>query len=421
MIIELINTGSELLLGTILNTHQQWICQQCAELGVPVGRQVSVPDTGDAICQAVRDAMSGADCVIVTGGLGPTSDDITRELIAEMLERELREDPDIVSHIELFFSSRKRPMPPNTRVQAQVPEGATVLPNAHGTAPGLLMEVPVGRFRESNRSSLLIMLPGPPRELKPMFLNSVIPVLRERFAEEGLYACRILRTTGIGESIVEQKISPLLQPLLTRGLEVGYCARLGAVDVRLICRDEAAEEVVANAEEIVRSAIGKSIFGTENEELEGVVVRLLTEQKKTLSLAESCTGGLISHRLTNVSGTSAVFSAGIVTYSNEAKQQYLGVAKDTLANHGAVSAETAREMAEGVRERNQTFYGLAVTGIAGPMGGSEEKPVGTVFIALAGAKPTVVLRKLNPYDRESFKMVTSQQALELLLRNLRGV
>ena len=418
MIIELINTGSELMLGAILNTHQQWICQQFAELGVPVGRQVCVPDTGDAICQAVRDGISRADCVIVTGGLGPTSDDLTRELVAEMLERELYEDPDIVLHIERFFSARNRPMSANTRVQAQVPEGAIVLKNPHGTAPGLAMEVPGGRFRESERSSLLIMLPGPPRELKPMFLSSVVPMFRERFADLGDYYCKTVRTTGIGESIVEQKMSPLLHPLVVRGLEVGYCARLGAVDVRLSCRGKTAQQIVGDAEEIVRATVGKSIFGMGAEELESVVVRLLAEQKKTLSVAESCTGGLISHRLTNVPGSSAVFSAGIVTYSNEAKRMFLGVADETLADHGAVSAETAREMAEGVRARNQTFHGLAVTGIAGPAGGCKEKPVGTVFIALAGAKPTVVLRQMNPYDRESVKMATSQQALELLRRNL---
>jgi nicotinamide-nucleotide amidase len=227
-----------------------------------------------------------------------------------------------------------------------------------------------------------------------------------------------LKTTGIGESLVEDKIAGPLKPLVEAGLEIGYCARVGEVDVRLVATGRDAAEKVKTAEQIVRTAIGHHVFGAEDDELEAVIVRLLAERKQTIALAESCTGGRIADRLTNVPGASAVFRCGLVTYSNEAKMTFLGVRQETLAAHGAVSEAVAREMAEGARQRSGADYALAVTGIAGPGGGTVEKPVGTVFIALASAKRTVVLNPMNPYDRETFKLVTSQQALELLRRTL---
>ncbi|MCF7764277.1 MAG: competence/damage-inducible protein A [Verrucomicrobia bacterium] len=419
MIVELINTGSELMIGSTLNTHHQWLGQQFALLGSRIERQVSVADTAEAIEQAVRESLGRADVVVVTGGLGPTSDDLTRDRVASLLGCGLREDPLVVERIESFFAARNRPMPASTRIQALVPDGAFVIQNNHGTAPGLAIDVPAGKFRDSG-GSVLIMLPGPPRELRPMFRDSVAPLLRTRFAELSAFQCRVLRSTGLGESHVEERVGPLLRELIERGLEVGYCARLGAVDVRLAVRGPEGDALVDEAEGIVRATIGKWIFGVEGEELESVVLRLLKERQGTLSIAESCTGGFVSHRITNVPGASAVFLAGLVTYSNEAKQTFLGVREQTLAEHGAVSQETAREMAEGVRDRSGATYGLSVTGIAGPGGGTAEKPVGTAFVGLAGPKPTVTLRLLNPFDRESFKQATSQQALELLRRGLSG-
>ena len=418
MNIEIINTGSELLLGRVLNTHQQWLCRHLADLGYTVDRQVAVPDTGRDIQQAVREALGRADLILVTGGLGPTSDDVTRDLIAELLQRPLREDAAVVAVIEGFFAQRQRPMPARTRVQALVPEGAVVLPNAHGTAPGLLIEVSPNPFRERGRTSWLVMLPGPPRELHPMFREQVVPQLRQRLPLEGEFVCRTLKTTGLGESFVEEKIASPLQPLVAAGLEIGYCARVGEVDVRFVARGPGAAQTVAEAERLVRALMPQHIFGEDDDQLEAVIVRRLTERKQTLALAESCTGGLLAHRITNVPGASAVFLAGLVTYSNEAKQRLLGVRAETLAAHGAVSEPVAREMAEGARERNGADYALAVTGIAGPAGGTPEKPVGTVFIALATARKTVALHPVNRFDRETFKYVTSQQALELLRRNL---
>jgi nicotinamide-nucleotide amidase len=419
LIIEIINTGSELMLGRVLNTHQQWLCRQLADLGYVVGRQVAVPDTAQDIEQTVRESLSRADLVITTGGLGPTSDDLTRDLIAGLLGKKLREDPGVLAHISHFFEIRKRPMPERTAVQALVPEGAVVLSNPHGTAPGLAIEVRPNPFRLEGKSSWLIMLPGPPRELRPMFTDTVVPLLRRALPLEESFVCRTFRTTGIGESVVQEKIAGPLQALVEAGLELGYCARPGQVDVRLSAYGPEAEKAVSEAEQIVDRLLGLHIFGHDNEELETVVVRLLTERKQTVSLAESCTGGCIANWLTNVPGASAVLLAGLVTYSNDAKQKFLGVRAETLAQHGAVSEAVAREMAEGARKETKSDYALSVTGIAGPTGGSPDKPVGTVFVGLAGPSRTLVQRYFNPFDRQTFKQVTGQQALELLRRALR--
>jgi nicotinamide-nucleotide amidase len=418
MRIELINTGTELLLGRVLNTHQQWLGRQLADRGYEVARQMTVPDTADAIEAAVREALCRADLVITTGGLGPTSDDLTRDYIAKLLGRPLREDPAIVAHVENFFALRQRPMPAQTRVQALVPEGALVLPNPHGTAPGLAMEVNPNPFRSGGAATWLVMLPGPPRELRPMFTDVVVPLLQERLPLRAAFVARTLRTTGLGESVVQEKIAGPLDRLVRAGLDIGYCARTGEVDVRLAARGSGASEIVREAETIVRGLIGRSIFGQEDELLEAVIVRRMTALKQTLALAESCTGGFIAHRITNVPGASAVLLGGLVTYSNESKVQFLGVRPETLSAHGAVSEPTAREMAEGTRQKLGADYALAVTGIAGPTGGTPEKPTGTVFIALAAAGNTWVLNPINRYDRETFKYVTSQQALDLLRRHL---
>jgi nicotinamide-nucleotide amidase len=234
------------------------------------------------------------------------------------------------------------------------------------------------------------------------------------------FVCRTLRTAGLGESLVETKIAPPLEPSVREGLEIGYCARIGEVDVRLIARGDRAAEIVANAEQIVRDQLGDAlIFGVDDDSMESVVVGLLTRQGKTLALAESCTGGLIANRITNVPGASRVFIAGLVTYSNDAKQSLLGVRRESLEAHGAVSETVAREMAEGARARLGTDYAISVTGVAGPSGGTADKPVGTVFMAVARRDgQTLVRRQFNNFDRETFKFVTSQQALTLLREQL---
>jgi len=413
MIIELVNTGTELMLGRVLNTHQQWLCRQLADLGYLVSRQVAVPDTAAAIQAAVGEALARADLVITTGGLGPTSDDLTRDLIARMLGKTLRPDPAVLAHITKFFEMRNRRMPERTQVQALVPESALVLANPHGTAPGLAIEVRPNPFRAQG-ASWLVMLPGPPRELRPMFTDSVMPLLQKVLPVAAAFVCRTLRATGIGESSVEERISGPLQGLVNQGLELGYCARPGQVDVRLAAQTSEAQDLVNRAETIVRKELGKFLYAEGEEEIEATVIELLTRRKEALAVAESCTGGYIAHRLTNVPGASAVLLAGLVTYSNASKQKFLGVRAETLDTHGAVSEAVAKEMAEGARQQTGAQYALSVTGIAGPSGGSDSKPVGTVFIGLAGPWATVVERNYNPFDRDTFKQVTSQQALELL-------
>ena len=408
------------MLGRVLNTHQQWLCRRLADQGYVVTRQVAVADTGPDIEQAVREALGRADLVITTGGLGPTSDDITRDLVAQLLGKKLHEDAAALANIERFFTARKRQMPESTKVQALVPDGALVLQNAHGTAPGLAMELAPNPFRAGGKAAWLVMLPGPPRELRPMFTDQVVPLLRRVLPLEREFVCRTLRTTGIGESLVQERIVGPLAPFVAQGLDVGYCAHVGQVDVRLAAHGASAAGLVRESEAVVRALLTKEIFGEEDESLDAVIIRLLTERKQTLALAESCTGGGIANRLTNVPGASAVLLAGLVTYSNAAKQKFLGVRAETLAAHGAVSEPTAREMAAGARRETGADFALSVTGIAGPGGGSEAKPVGTVFIGLAGPTGTPVLRQFNPYDRETFKQATANQALEMLRRLLLG-
>ncbi len=418
MVVELINTGSELLLGRVLNTHQFWLCRQLADLGYLVSRQVAVPDSGAEIQAAVQDSLSRADLVIVTGGLGPTSDDLTRQLIAELLGKELHEDPAVLAKLTRFFEARGRTLSARARVQAQVPEGARVLANLHGTAPGLAIEVQENPFHPDCKPRWLILLPGPTRELRPMFIDSVVPLLLRVLPNPERYFCRTLRATGIAESLVEEAIAGPLQPLVAAALDLGYCARLGQVDVRLAARGPEAERLVGEAEAIVREKLAPYLYGEGEEDIEATLVRLLTNRNQTVALAESCTGGCISHRLTNVPGASAVFAGGFVTYSNAAKQKFLGVSPALLDQHGAVSEAVARQMATGARAALETDFALSVTGIAGPGGGTPAKPVGTVFIGLAGPFATEVEHHVNPWERESFKEVTAQQALGLLRRKL---
>lgn len=406
------------MLGRVLNTHQQWLCRQFADAGYVVHRQVAVADRASAIQDAVREALGRADLIVSTGGLGPTTDDLTRDAIAELAGRPLREDPTVLATLEAWYTARRRTAPSAVRVQALVPEGARVLPNAHGTAPGLLLEFSPNPCRPAGAASWLVMLPGPPRELRPMFTEQVLPWVRDTFPLPLPFVCRTLRSTGVPESVMQAHIAAPLDELVRQGLEVGYCARPGEVDVRLASSAADAEGLVAAAEAVVRREVGRHVYGGEADTLEAVVVGLLTGRGQTLAAAESCTGGHLANRITNVPGASAVFLGGFITYANALKQDLVGVRTETLEAHGAVSEPTAREMAEGARVRTGADFALAVTGIAGPTGGTADKPVGTVFIALAGPAGTEVKRLLNTFERETFKHMTSQQALELLRQTL---
>ncbi len=402
-----INTGTELLLGDVLNSHLAFIAREIFPLGLRVERQVTVPD-GEAIREAIAEALGAAEFIFVTGGLGPTTDDITREITADLLGLKLVHDPAVLSAIQERAARRGFRLTDRVARQAEVPEGAMVLPNAHGSAPGLYLPGNAEQKRPH-----LFLLPGPPRELHPMFRDSVLPLLREIVPAAKSVARQIFRIAGIGESLVEEAVG---EPLLALpGLELGYCARAGEMDLRLM----GDASVVARAGQIVTEKLGTSVFSSDGSNLETVVVKLLTEQKRTLAVAESCTGGYLAHRLTNVPGASAVLLAGYVTYSNEAKIDALGVDPNLIAEHGAVSRTVVTAMAEGAREKTGADFALATTGIAGPSGGSAEKPVGTVFIALAARdEPTKIQKRFFPDDRPTFKELTTQAALEILRRSL---
>jgi nicotinamide-nucleotide amidase len=370
----------------------------------------------------VKAALGRAGLVIITGGLGPTSDDITRELIADLLAKPLRRDDTIADHIERFFASRNRPMPRTVLVQAHVPEGAVVFPNENGTAPGLAIEVSPTPFRASGGPAWLLMLPGPPRELRPMVDEQVLPFIKKYLPLKQEFHCRTLRSLGVGESMVEDMLLDQLKPLMDLGLDLGFCARTGQVDIRLCGYGSEMPQLIADAEAIIRVAIDKQIYGIDDQSIAEVVVERLIAAGETLAVAESCTGGFLGHHITNVPGASAIFAGGVLTYSNAMKHKLLGVSESTLAEHGAVSKPVAIEMVEGALTVSGADHALSVTGIAGPGGGTPDKPVGTVWLGVAsrGGRP-LAIRKFHPYDRETFKHATVHQALELLRRRLQKI
>jgi nicotinamide-nucleotide amidase len=405
--VEVLNTGTELLFGSVINTHVSFLGQQLFPLGLRVQRQTTVPD-GDAIRDAILESANRCDIILLTGGLGPTSDDITREIVAELTRRPLQYDDRIFQKIRERFERRGLKLTDHISRQAYVPEGAAVLPNDFGTAPGLYLPA---------RTDIphLFLFPGPPRELEPMFNTYALPILQSLAGDHDLHA-RIFRTTGLGESYIEKMVGDQL--LAIPGLELGYCARMGEVDVRII----GSRSAVDAAEEIIQSELAPYVIATEEKELEDVIVQLLTARRATLATAESCTGGLLANRVTNVPGSSAVFVEGNVTYANDAKTRTLGVSAELISTAGAVSEEVARAMAEGALQRSGATFALSTTGIAGPDGGTSEKPVGTVFVGLASRSHTTQVEKLFfPTDRRTFKRMCTQHALDMLRKRLLGI
>lgn len=404
-----INTGTELLLGDVLNSHLAFIAREIFPLGLRVDRQLSVHD-GPAIRSALAESVDKTEIIFLTGGLGPTTDDVTKEITAEFLETRLRHDPAVMAAITARAARRGFRLTERTARQANVPEGATVLPNEHGSAPGLYLPANIVPSRTSPH---LFLLPGPPRELQPMFTKSVVPILRKIAPQRLTFDRRTYRMTGIGESLVEEAVGERL--LEIPRMEVGYCARPGEVDLRIVGERSALDR----AETIIKTKLGEWIFSEEGESLEEVVVKVLTRRKQTLAVAESCTGGFLAHRITNVPGASAIFLAGYVTYSNTAKERSLRVDPGLISAHGTVSEEVARAMAESAREQADATFGLATTGIAGPGGGTADKPVGTVWIACAATNgPTKVKNYHFPDDRPTFKELATQAALEMLRRSV---
>jgi len=405
MVLEILNTGTELLLGEVVNTHAAYFGRKLFPLGLRVSRQTTVPD-GEAIRESLAEMFPRADVLLVTGGLGPTTDDVTREAVAGLLGLEMREDAAVLEGMKSRLCARGILLRERMVRQAMVPVGATVLPNKNGTAPGLYLPANVS---SGLRSPHVFLLPGPPRELQPMFEEFALPILRRLAGELPERECRTYRVVGLGESAVEELIGQELTSVA--GLEVGYCARPNEVDFRLI----GAPLLLAELEPRVLQALGTCLVSQTGEKLEEWVVAALTRSGLTVATAESCSGGLLAHRLTNVPGASSVFHRGFVTYSNEAKTSELGVPWALLEAHGAVSQPVACAMAEGALRAANADFSLALTGIAGPGGATPEKPVGLVFIALAqkGA-PTLCEKKLFSSDRETFKQLATQSALDLL-------
>jgi len=406
MRVEIINTGTELLLGRVTNTHLAFLAQSLLGLGLRVERQVTVPD-GAAISEALKVAMARSEIIIVTGGLGPTSDDITRDAAAAAFGRKLIFHQEILDGIAVKFAKRKIAMNELQRSQAMVPEDGVVLDNESGTAPGLIIE---------NEKNVAILLPGPPRELRPMWENEALPWLHKRFADRLSPVHEVnLRTLGLGETKVQLLVEAEVKAL--GPVEVGYCARPGGeVDLRLIATDE---NLARQAGDLARAKLTDAIYAEGIETMEEAVVRLARAARKTVATAESCTGGLASNRITNVSHSSEMFRCGWVTYANEAKTSELGVPVALLEKHGAVSAEVARAMAEGALRRSEADIAVAITGLAGPTGGTPEKPVGLVYFALVTKTgKTQTLERTLTAQRETFKYIASQIALDLVRRAL---
>lgn len=405
----LINTGTELLLGDVQDAHLAFIAREIFPVGLRIEERRTLPDTG-AIRRALGELLSACDILFITGGLGPTDDDITREMVAHVLELELRQDPELLNGLRQRLKTRSIKWAAAIARQADVPAGAQVLPNDNGSAPGLYLKANINPRVPSPH---VFVLPGPPRELQPMFRSFVMPILRSIVPASALLERRLYRIAGMGESVVEEAIGRKVQAI--PGIELGYCARPGEVDVRIVGKSEAIEQ----ADAVITSTLRRFIFSGADENLEEVIVKLLKKRNQTLATAESCTGGLIASRITNVPGSSTVFIAGFVCYSNQAKIEMLNVDPKLIEENGAVSEPVARVLAERACACAGSNYSLATTGIAGPTGGSAEKPVGTVYIALASADSKTVVKKFFfPTDRETFKQLTAQWALDLLRRKI---
>jgi nicotinamide-nucleotide amidase len=408
MRVALINTGTELLLGDVQDAHLAFIAREIFPLGLRIEERRTVPDT-DAIGRTLAELFPDCEILFVTGGLGPTSDDITRETIADLLSLELRQDPELLESLRRRLQLRGIKWAEGIARQADVPSGAQVLPNENGSAPGFYLKANINPRISSPH---VFVLPGPPRELQPMFRKYVMPILRS-IVPSSTIEQRVYKIAGMGESTVEKAISEKV--LAIPGIELGYCARPGEVDVRIIGNPEA----IQRSDAIIRSALALSIFSTADDTLEEVLVRLLAKRNQTLATAESCTGGLVANRITNVPGASSVFIAGYVCYANQAKIDMLDVDPKLIEEDGAVSESVARALAEHARVCAGSNYALATTGVAGPSGGSPEKPVGTVYIGLASAESETIVKKFFfPTDRETFKQLAAQSALDLLRRRI---
>ncbi|MBN1943078.1 MAG: competence/damage-inducible protein A [Phycisphaerae bacterium] len=400
----ILSIGTELTMGRTVDTNSAFLARQLAERGFETTAHETVADDQGAIVQALRRAAEQADVVIVSGGLGPTPDDVTRQALAEAMGAELLLDEASLARIEAFFQRRNRPMPPSNRIQAMVPAGARPLENTRGTAPGV--EATLGEAR-------VFVVPGVPYEMEAMFERAVAPRLP---AGGGVVLHRVVRLFGAGESDFAEMLGELLRD--TESLRVGTTVAAGLVSVRIYSRGETPEQADRLAQERterIRQRLGEKVLGVgEEASMESAVGELLLRTGRSVATAESCTGGLIGEMLTAVPGASRYYLGGVIAYDNRVKMEQLGVPGGVLQEHGAVSEPTALAMAQAVRERLGAEYGLATTGIAGPDGGTAEKPVGLVYTALAGPKGASAARHLLPGDRAMVRLRSALAALNML-------
>jgi nicotinamide-nucleotide amidase len=409
---EIITIGTEMLLGQLVDTNTAVIAQALAQAGVDVYRETSVGDNQERIAAAIREGLARADIVVCAGGLGPTVDDMTRSAVAAALDRPLALHEESLRHLEAMFSRLKRPMAENNRVQAYFPDGATPFPNPHGSAPGFVAE---------RDGRAVLALPGPPRELLPMLRDHAIPWIVRRFAPQALLVTRVLRTAGVGESDLDARIADLVRA--QKNPSIAVLAHPGLVDVKITAKAptrEAAEALIAALEPDVRARLGDCIYSSQGGTLEGVVGARLLARGWTLGTGESCTGGALAAAIVAVPGASAYFRGGAVAYDNAAKCRLLELAPDLIDRYGAVSEEVAGAMAVGAQASLKADVGVSTTGIAGPDGGTAQKPVGLVFIGLALPDGSVSVRRIDwPGSRDVIQRRAVVTALTMLWRALR--
>lgn len=417
MDIEIVTIGSELLLGFTIDTNAAHLARELAALGISISRRTTVPDDAASIASAVRAGLERSGAVITTGGLGPTSDDFTKPSIAALFGREMMLDERILEGLHRLWRERGRPgeLPIVNHQQAMIPRGARVLHNNHGSAPGIWLEDEHGRW--------VAMLPGVPGEMRGMLADTLLPLVRERIAALGsvstVVRSRTLRTTGIAESVVAERLGDAARE--AAGLPVAYLPGLRGLDLRLTARDVPPDEAEAALERgiaLLRARVGRYVYGEADDDLAAVVLDRCRARRLHVALAESCTGGLLGARLTAIPGSSDVVVGGVVAYANEVKERLLDVPREMLAEHGAVSEQVARQMAAAARRRFGAEIGIAITGIAGPGGGTPEKPVGTVWIAIEVGDVRRAVRALFIGDREAIRERAAQAALEMLRRML---
>ena len=413
VIAEIIAVGSELLTPFRQDTNSLYLTSQLNAIGVEIGFKTIVGDSMKDLVRVATTALARADILIFIGGLGPTEDDLTREALAETLGLQLRRNPELVAAIERRFAEHGWKMSANNTKQADIIQGATVLTNSNGTAPGQWIS-----GRSDGREKIIVLLPGPPHELKALFESTVLERLRAKVPKRSI-ATRVLKITGMGESACDARVAPIYKRY--SDVSTTILAAPGEIQLHLRSQAPSSDAAQLRVDDLVdklEAELGDAVFSDNGDPLEQIVSYYLQMRSATLSVAESCTGGLVAERLTSVSGSSRSFIGGAVVYSNELKTQLVDVPSDLIEHFGAVSEQVAKALAEGIRKRCGTSLGLGVTGVAGPTGGTAEKPVGLVYHALASESGTEVVQRNFPGDRQRIRWFASQQALDMVRRKL---